>query len=162
MNLIVSADREWGIGKNGGMLFHMPGDLKYFKRMTTGKVVVMGRKTLESLPGGKPLPNRENIVLTQSQDFAVDGARVCHSEEELLLLLEGCDPDDIFIIGGAEVYRRMMSRCRRAYITKVDSVGGAERFLPDFDSAPGWRLASESEPVAENGVTYRFCLYEQD
>ena len=79
MNLIAAADENWGIGKNGGLLAHISGDMKYFRETTKGKVVVMGRKTLESFPGGKPLKNRVNIVLTQNQDFAPEGVTVCHS-----------------------------------------------------------------------------------
>ena len=104
MNLIAAADENWGIGKNGGLLAHISGDMKYFRETTKGKVVVMGRKTLESFPGGKPLKNRVNIVLTQNQDFAPEGVTVCHSIEETLETLKQYPKEDVFIIGGGMIY----------------------------------------------------------
>ena len=111
MNLIAAADENWGIGKNGGLLAHISGDMKYFRETTKGKVVVMGRKTLESFPGGKPLKNRVNIVLTQNQDFAPEGVTVCHSIEETLKTLKQYPKEDVFIIGGGmiDVYKRQVT-----------------------------------------------------
>ena len=119
MNLIAAADENWGIGKNGGLLAHISGDMKYFRETTKGKVVVMGRKTLESFPGGKPLKNRVNIVLTQNQDFAPEGVTVCHSIEETLETLKQYPKEDVFIIGGGMIYKAFLPWCEKAYITHV-------------------------------------------
>ena len=110
MNLIVAVDNKWGIGKNGGLLTHLPTDLKYFKEHTQGKVVVMGRKTLESLPGKKGLPNRVNYVLTTNPDYEAEGCIIVNSEDELFGALEQYDPDDVLLIGGAALYNAYYDR----------------------------------------------------
>lgn len=161
MNLIFSADRAWGIGKSGALLFRVPGDMKYFRRMTTGRVVVMGRKTLETLPGGAPLPERDNVILTRDHAFTCKGAAVCRSLEELFAHLARYADDDIMVIGGEQIYRQLMPYAGRAFVTRWQETAEADSFVPDFDAAPGWRLAAQSEPQEEKGVRYRFCTYEQ-
>lgn len=159
MNLIVAVDKNWGIGKEGKLLCSIPGDLKNFKEKTSGKVVVMGRSTLESLPGGKPLKNRTNIILTHRTDFSANGAEICHSIEELLEKVNAYPSDDVFIIGGESLYNGLMEFCDKLYVTKIDMAFDADRFIKNADELPMFKLKSESEPVTENGITYRFTEY---
>lgn len=159
MNLIVAVDNKWGIGKDGGLLAHVPGDMKYFKEMTTGKVVVMGRKTLESMPGGKGLPNRINYVLTTKEDYEAEGCNIVHSEEELFDAVSKYEPDEVFLIGGAALYNAYYNLCDKLYITKMDADLGADTFIVNIDEDPDYKVTSESEVHSENGINYIFCVY---
>lgn len=161
MNMIFSADKNWGIGHRSGLLFKLSGDMAFFRKMTTGKVVVMGRTTFESLPGGKALPDRRNIVLTTNRDFVAESVEICHSLPELFTLLRKLG-DDVFVIGGEQVYLGLMPYCKTAYVTRFDSIAPADRFLPDFDALPGWRLADTSEIFREAGINYYHCTYIQE
>lgn len=161
MNLIVAADKNWGIGKNGGLLADLPTDMKYFREHTQGKAVVMGRKTLESLPGGKGLPNRVNYVLTTNPDFKAERCIAVHSEDELWDAISRYDPDNVFLIGGASLYNWFYSMCDRLYVTKIDADLGADTFIENFDEDSDFEIISESGPVTENGITYRFVIYER-
>lgn len=158
MNLIVAIDNNLGIGYKGQLLYHLTGDLKYFKNITTGKIVVMGKNTYLSLPK-RPLPNRTNIVLTKSgQQF--DGAITCTSKEELFKLLNNYNDDDVFIIGGASVYKELLPYCQKAYITKVHASINADTYFEDFDKFANWKLFSVSEMMQENGISYEFLIYK--
>lgn len=148
MKLIANADRNWGIGKNGNLLLHIPEDMQRFKAVTMGKTIVMGRKTLESLPGSKPLPGRKNIVLTRNKDFSAEGVTVCHNPEEL--------DDDVIVIGGGEIYSLLLDKCDVAYITRVDIDGRADTFMPPLGD--GWELI-ESEEKEYEGIKYSFETY---
>lgn len=159
MNLIVAADSKWGIGKEGGLLANLPTDMKYFRDMTSGKVLVMGRKTLESMPGRKGLPNRINYVLTSKQSYEAEGCIVVNSPEELWAELSKYESDDIFLIGGAAVYNAFYKLCDRLYITKIDADLGADTFIVNMAEDKDFKLESESAPVTENGLTYRFTTY---
>ncbi len=160
MDLIVAADKNCAVGANGKLLFSIPEDMKYFRRMTTGKVVVMGRKTLESFPGGKPLPNRTNIVLSSSRDLHPEGATVVRSLDELFREIAKYPPSEVMLIGGGSLYGALYPACRRAYVTWVDAEAeGADTFIPDFRTLEGWSLESESEPVETNGYVVRFAVY---
>ena len=161
MNLIVAADREWGIGRDNGLLASLPSDMKYFREHTAGKVVVMGRKTLESMPGSKPLPNRVNYVLTANPDYEADGCVIVHDEYELFDALSQYSPDSVYLIGGGSLYTRFYRYCNRLYVTKIDAELNADTFIPDFDKDPDYEVISESEPVTENGITYRFVIYQK-
>ena len=161
MNLIVAADRNWGIGKNNGLLASLPTDMKYFREHTTGKVVVMGRKTLESMPGGKRLPKRVNYVLTANEDYVAEGCHIVHSEYDLFDSLSRYRPDDVFLIGGAHLYNKFYRMCDRLYVTKMDADLDADTFIVNFDSDPDYEVVSESEPVTENGITFRFVIYKR-
>lgn len=160
MKAIVVVDRNWAIGKDGRLLVHLPGDLKYFKERTKGKVVVMGRTTLESLPGGKPLPERTNIVLSRNQDYEAE-CPACHSAEELLQDLKRYDTDDIYIIGGAEVYRQFLPYCDSVYVTKIDEEFPADQYFENLDALPEWEQVWEDEPREEKGVRYVFTEYRK-
>ncbi|MBQ3292434.1 MAG: dihydrofolate reductase [Mogibacterium sp.] len=161
MNMIVAVDRNWGIGRDNGLLASIPTDMKFFREKTTGKVVVMGRKTLESMPGAKGLPNRVNYVLTANPDYQAEGCKIVHDEYELFDALAQYDPDDVFLIGGASLYNRFYKYCNKLYITKMDADLNADAFIKDIDKDDDFEVISESEPVTENGITFRFVLYRK-
>ena len=120
MNLIAAADENWGIGKNGGLLAHISGDMKYFRETTKGKIVVMGRKTLEGLPGGQPLGNRINVVLSENPAYKIKGAVVCHNIDEALEYLKQFSSEDIYVIGGESIFRQFLPYCNTVYLTHID------------------------------------------
>lgn len=161
MHLIVAADKKWGIGRDGGLLASLPTDMKYFKDHTMGKVVVMGRKTLESMPGGRGLPGRTNYVLTSNKDFEAERCITVNTETDMWRVLSQYDPDDVFLIGGATLYDRFYRRCDRLYVTKIDADLDADTFITNFDDDPYFEIISESDPVTENGISYRFVIYER-
>ena len=159
MNMIVCVSRNWGIGKDNQLLFHIPDDLKQFRALTTGKVVVMGHNTLKSLPGGKPLPNRTNIVLSRDPHLVVEGATVCHSVQDVLIEVSVLPASDVFIIGGADVYKQFLPYCRRALITRVDAAPEADVFFPDLLEHPQWKIRQESDFMEYNGLSYQYVEY---
>lgn len=161
MNLIAAADESWGIGKDGGLLVHLPGDLRYFKEKTKGKVVVMGRTTLESLPGAKPLPNRTNIVLTRDESFEREGCIVVHSMEQLLDECANYDPEDVMIIGGEQIYIQLIRQCERLFITKIFGDFNADKHLMNVDKMRSFELVWESDVMNENGISYQFLEYRR-
>ena len=160
MNLIVAADRNWAIGKDGDLLVHIPEDMKRFRRMTLGKVIVMGRKTLESFPGGNPLPGRVNVVLTRQEDYDGRGALVVRSREEMWEALAAYDPDQVFVVGGGNIYSMLLPYCGFAYVTRLDCAFEADTYMPDLDSHPDWSLKEAGEEYEYSGLSYRFALYE--
>ncbi len=152
MQAIVAVDENLAIGRAGGMLFRLPEDLKYFARMTRGKALVMGRSTLESFPGGKPLPGRPHIVLSRSQSFEAPGALVARSMRELDEALSAYLPDDVFLVGGGQLYGLLIDCCTAAYVTCVRArAEGADSWFPALDGRPGWQLAEESDEMQDNG-----------
>lgn len=160
MNAIVVADRSWAIGRDGGLLFSLPTDMKRFRSLTMGGAVILGRKTLESFPGGRPLPKRKNIVITRRKDLQVEGAVVVSSLAQALDAAGDTPPDQIWVIGGGSVYTALLERCKRVYLTKVDAQAeDPDTFFPNLDKLPGWEVEHESEPVEENGLTFRFVEY---
>ena len=161
MNLIVAADKRWGIGRDGGLLASIPTDMKYFREHTTGKVVVMGRKTLESMPGRRGLPKRTNYVLTTNPDYEAERCIIVNSEDELWEELSQYDPDDVYLIGGAALYNKFYKMCDKLYVTKIEADLDADTFITCFDDDPDYEVVSESEPVTENGITFRFVVYKR-
>ena len=160
MNLIVNVSENWAIGKGNSLLFHLSQDMKFFKSHTSGKTVVMGRKTLESLPGGKPLPNRKNIVLTRNSDYNPDGVTVYNSIEAFLA--DNADDDNIYVIGGESLYRDLLPYCERAFVTKVDAtVNDADAFMVNLDAHADWEIEETSEDLEEKGYTFRFVTYKK-
>lgn len=137
----------------------IPDDMKFFRETTTGKVVVMGRKTLESFPNGKPLKNRVNIVLTRDPKYSVDGAVVVHSKEELDKELNKYDSDDIYVIGGESIYRLLLDDCDRAFVTYVDYAYDADTYFPNLDEKSEWNLAEESEEQTYYDIEFYFRTY---
>lgn len=160
MNLIVAVDRNYGIGNNNDLLFNIKQDMQYFKEKTTGKIVVMGDRTLLSFPNAKPLKNRTNIVLSSDKNFNVEGAIVVRSLDELFAELCKYDSNDIYIIGGAFVYNAMLPYCNTAYITKINSEKKADRSIIKIEELPNWYLKNQSETFTENGIDFSFCTYE--
>ena len=159
MNLIVAVDRNWAIGKDNKLLVSIPDDMKFFRETTTGKVVVMGRKTLESFPGGKPLKNRVNIVLTHDPKYTVKDAIVVHSKEELDAQLKNYPSDDVYVIGGESIYRMLLDDCNRAFVTYVDYSYDADTFFPNLDENSAWKLADESEEQTYYDIEFYFRTY---
>lgn len=161
MNLIVNVDKNWAIGLGSKLLVRIPQDMKYFRSMTTGHVVVMGRKTLESFPESKPLPNRANIVLTRDRGYQAPGAVVVHSMEELKEELEKYPGEEIFVIGGGQIYRELLPLCDKAYVTKVDRAFDADVYFPDLDQDPQWKMTKVSEEQTYFDLEYVFAVYER-
>ena len=159
MKLILAADEKWGIGRDGGLLCHLPGDLKFFKEKTTGKTVIMGRVTLESLPGKKGLPGRRNLVLTRDETYQAERAEVVSSEEELWSALTGTPTDDVFVIGGAKVYQEFLPYCDTCYITKIYADLNADRFFTNLDEDDQFTCEALSDVQEENGIRYQFYQY---
>ena len=155
---IAAVSENWGIGKDGDLLFSLPADMKFFRQTTAGGVVIMGRKTLESFPGGKPLPKRVNIVISRSPDYAPEGAIVVHSPEEAVMEAEK-HAGEKFVIGGGEIYAKMLDKCSECLITKVQAAPEADTFFPDLDSHPDWKLAEEGEEFEENNLKFKFTKY---
>ena len=162
MRLIVAVDEKWGIGKDGGLLCHLPGDLKYFKEKTMEKTLVMGRVTLESLPGGKGLPGRRNIVLTRDDNYFAENAETVSSEDELWSALTGVNPEDVMVIGGGKIYEMLLPFCDKCYVTKISGDFNADTFFPDLDEDPNFHGLPVSDEMEENGVKYRFYEYDRD
>ena len=154
---IVHVDKEWGIGKGNDMMFSLPKDMKFFRETTMGHTVVMGGKTLRSFPNGKPLKNRVNIVLSRGQ--VCDECIFVRSYEGLKAEMKARENEDVFVIGGGEIYRELLPYCHGVYVTKVDAVGGAEVFFPNLDENPDFVCEEEGEPIEDNGYTIRFVRY---
>lgn len=161
MNLIVAVDKNWAIGCGNQLLVSIPADMKFFRETTTGKVVAMGRKTLESFPGGQPLKNRTNIVLTSDKSYRVSDSIIVHTAEDMLAELKKYNSADIFVIGGESVYRQLLPYCDTAYVTKIDHAYAADTYFPDLDADANWRLAGISEEQTYFDLEYVFARYEQ-
>ena len=161
MKAIVAADNKWGIGYQNKLLVSIPSDMKFFRQTTTGKVVVMGRKTLESFPNGLPLKNRVNIVLTKNRNYDVKDAVIVHSEKELLEELKKYNSDDIFVIGGESIYRMMLPYLDLIYVTKIDRTFQADTFVPDLDAMEEWEMTEEGEEQTCFDLEFAFTKYER-
>ena len=160
MNAIVIVDQNWAIGHENDLLFSLPGDMKHFRTLTTGGTVIMGRKTLDCFPGGKPLPNRRNIVITRNEEFQREGCEVVTSPEAALELAAGTPDEQLWIIGGGSVYTIFLSRCKRVFLTKVDAAAPeTDTYFPNLDKLPTWEVETTSESYEENGLTYQFVNY---
>ena len=159
MNIIVAADQNWAIGKDNKLLISIPADMKFFRTTTTGKVVVMGRKTLESFPGGQPLKKRTNIVLTRDKNYKVKDAIVVHSIEEVLEELKKYDSEDVYVIGGDSIYSQVLPYCDTAHVTKIDFAYEADSWFPNLDEDPEWKIAEESEEQTYFDLEYTFVKY---
>ena len=161
MNLIVAVDNNWAIGNKGELLIRIPNDHKNFREETTGKVVVLGRKTLDTFPQGMPLKNRTNIILSANQDYKVKDAIVVHSIDELNEELKKYKSEDIYIIGGESIYRQMLPFCNTAHITKIEHSYSAGTYFPNLDQMPEWKVTASSEEQTYFDITYEFIKYEK-
>ena len=157
MQAIVAVSENWGIGKDNQLLFRISADLKRFKALTAGQTVVMGRKTLQSLPGCKGLPNRRNIVLTGNADFTAENAETVNTLAQLIFTAGA----DAIVIGGETVYRQLLPMCDRVHVTKVFAAPEADAFFPDLDEDPAWTLSEVLQKGEENGTPYEMCLYRR-
>lgn len=164
MKFIVAVDENWGIGKGGGMLDHLPKDLAFFKEKTSGHVVVMGRKTLESFPGGRPLPNRLNIVLSTQREYtAPEGVMLVHSLAELVETLHDLGRDDVFLVGGGSLYADLLPACEGGYVTHIGhAYDGVEVYFPNLAEKPDWQLAETIETLCDGGKCLTFCYYRNE
>lgn len=160
MNAIVAVDLNWGIGFKGKLLQNIPEDMDFFKKATIGKVIIMGRETFESLPGGKPLKDRVNIVLSRKGDFSNKQVILCRSIDDLFCELEKYDTKDVFVIGGESVYRELLPFCKEVYLTKIFKNHEADRFFINIDNDDSWRVISASDLKIYNGIEYSFFKYE--
>ena len=161
MNLIVNVDSNWAIGYRGKLLVSIPEDMKFFRSETTGKVVVLGRNTLDTFPGGQPLKNRTNIILTRNPNYQVKGAIICHSVEEVLEELKKYNSEDVYIIGGDSIYKEFLPYCDVAHVTRTDHVYDADAWFPNLEEDPAWVLTGESEEKTYFDLEFRFCRYER-
>ena len=177
MELIVNVTENWGIGLENRLLVSISADLRRFRQLTEGKTVILGRRTLETFPGGRPLKNRRNILLTANPDFRAEGAEIVHSEQEanpdfraegaeivhseqeLFAVLRTLPREELCVIGGASVYRLLLDYCDAARVTKTGLVCKADAFFPDLDAAENWRIAAQSELQEENGLRFRYVDY---
>ena len=161
LSAIVCMDNFGGIGKDGDLLYKIPEDMKRFKEITMGNSVIMGRKTLESFPGGRPLKNRVNIVITKKEDYEVDGAVVVHSVEEAVKEASKYDENDVFVIGGGSIYKAMLPYCNTAYVTYINQAYSADTFIPNLDKEVDWVLADESDENTYFDIEYFFRTYKR-
>ncbi len=161
MNLIVAVDQNWGIGYQNRLLVSIPEDMKFFRRETNGKVVVMGRKTLESFPNGLPLKNRTNLVLTKNTGYQAKGAVVLHSVEAVLEELKKYPSEDVYVIGGDSIYQQFLPCCDVAHVTKIAHSYEADAYFPNIDRMPEWKLTGESAEQTYFDLPYYFVKYER-
>ena len=161
MNVIVAVDQNWAIGKNNDLLVSIPADMKMFREETSGKVVVLGRKTLESFPNGLPLKNRTNIILTKNKDFKVKDAIVVNSIEELLEEIKKYPAEDVYCIGGDSIYHQLLPYCDVAHVTKIEFAYEADRYFPNLDEMPEWEITARSEEHTYFDLEYAFVKYER-
>ena len=157
MNLIVAVDENWAIGKGGDQLVYIHADLKRFKALTTDHPVILGRKTLATFPGGRPLKNRRNLILSATPGYTMEGAEVFPDVQSLLANA----PEDAFVIGGESVYRTLLDNCDTAYVTKILASFPADRWFPDLDAHPDWSVAEESEILEEDGIRFQYVTYRK-
>ena len=141
MNLIVAVDQNWAIGKDGDQLVYLKEDLKRFRTLTSGHTVILGRKTLATFPGGRPLKNRRNLILSRNPQFQAEG--------------------DAFVIGGASVYEQLLPYCDTAYVTKIHAGFPADTYFPNLDQSGEWEVSEESESLEQDGISYHYVTYSR-
>ena len=161
MNILTAVDRNWAIGNKNDLLIRIPNDHKHFREETLGKVVVLGRKTLETFPQGMPLSGRTNIILSRNPSFRVKGAQVVHSLEELKAALAPFPSHDIYCIGGGSIYRQLLSWCDTAHITMIDQRYEADAYFPNLDTDPEWKITADSDEQTYFDIAYTFLKYER-
>ena len=161
MNLIVAVDKNWAIGKDNKLLVSIPQDMKFFRETTIGKVVVMGRKTLESFPGGQPLKQRTNIVLTRDKKFTAKDAIIVHDVDELLEELKKYNSEDIYVIGGESIYRQLLPYCDLAHVTKINHAYEADTYFPNLDEKDEWVVTGVSDEQTYFNLEFEFVRYER-
>lgn len=161
MNIIVAADMNWAIGYKNKLLVRIPADHRFFKKTTLHKAVIMGRKTLESLPGGLPLKDRLNVIITSNPDFEVKDAVVVNSIEKALEAVKDYDSNDVYVIGGESIYRQMLPYCDTVYVTKIDYAYNADVYFPNLDEMEDWHVTEVSDEQTYHDLIYFFYKYER-
>lgn len=161
MNMIAAVDKNWAIGYQGRLLVRIPLDQQFFREMTTGKVVVMGRKTLATFPNGLPLANRTNVILSANKAFNVKGAVCVGSVEEALTYLKQYRSEDIYVIGGESIYRQFLPYCDTVHLTRIDYEYDADAYFPKLDELPEWQMTADSDEQTYFDVEYYFQKYER-
>ena len=161
MKAIVAVDKNWGIGKDGQLLKRLPGDMKYFKEKTLGQTVIMGRKTLESLPGGKPLPDRETVILTNDRSYRIPGVATFNCLSDLCVGMQFCETDEAYVCGGASIYEQFMPYCSSFLVTKIFDEYPADRYFHNLDEDENYELVWESPVYEEDGTKYQFTEYRR-
>lgn len=162
MNAVVAVDKNWAIGNKGKLLVSIPNDMKRFRQITTGKIVVLGRKTLDTFPQKQPLKNRTNIILTRDMDYKVSDAIIVHSIDELLEELKKYPTEDVYIIGGDSVYAQMLPYCDTVYATNIEHSYEADTYFPNLDKLDEWSVAEESEEQTYFDLEYVFRTYKKN
>ena len=157
MKVIVAVDQNWAIGKDGDQLCYLKEDLKRFRELTQGHAVILGRKTLATFPGGRPLKGRDNLILSRNPDFAAEGGTVFHDLSTLLAVA----PADSFVIGGESVYKALLPYCDTVYVTKIAHAFPADTFFPNLDADPAWEVTQEDPPLEQDGLRYRYVTYRR-
>lgn len=161
MNLVVAVDNNWAIGYKNELLISIPNDHKQFRQMTTGKVVILGRKTLDTFPQGLPLKNRTNIILSRDPKYSVKDATVVRSVEELLEEVKKYNDEDVYVIGGESIYRQLLPYCNVAHVTKIDHEYMADTYFPNLDKDGEWEITADSDEQTYFDIAYRFLKYER-
>lgn len=161
MNIIVTVDENWAIGKKDKAFVQIPGNQRFLQRQTAGKTVIMGRKTLQAMPQGVPMYGCENIVLSQNPSYSVKGTKVLHSKEELLARLESVPTEDIYVVGGESIYKMLFDKCDTVYVTMVEKAYDADRYFENLDKHPNWIMTEESDEQTYFDITYYFRKYER-
>lgn len=159
MNMIVAVDNNWAIGCGNQLLISIPEDMRFFRDETTNKVIIMGKNTLKTFPGGKPLKDRVNIVITSNEEYKVDGAIVVHSIEEALEATKDYKSEDVYVVGGGSIYKQMLEFCDVAHVTKIDYSYHADTYFPNLDENSDWVLAAESDERTYYDIEYAFFKY---
>lgn len=159
MKAIVAVDLNWGIGYKGNLLQWIPEDMKFFKQMTLGKVVVMGRETFESLPGKEPLTDRVNIVLSKNKNLKNEKVTICYSLDELFNELKLYNPEDIFVIGGESIYSQLLPYCSEAFVTRIENTYLADKYFNNLDKEETWKLVSASDLKSYKNIQFSFLKY---
>lgn len=158
---ILNCDINYGIGKKNGLLFDLPLDMKFFRETTKGHTVCMGENTLLSFPGSKPLKNRTNIVLVQDITHDYEGTICVHSFEDFLKCIDSYSKkDDVFVIGGASIYRQTLPYVDMVYLTKINKDGGAEVFFDRIDENSNFVCVDEGTPIMDGDIEIRFTKYK--
>ena len=160
MKLIAAVNNNWGIGKENDLLYHIPTDMKFFRNKTKENVIIIGRKTLESFPNSKPLPNRVNIVLTRDENYNANDVILCNNQESVLEEIKKYPDKEIYICGGEQIYKLFLPYCLEALITKVYDNAPSQKFMTNLDDDDNWVVKEKSEIMEENGLSFQFFVYE--
>ncbi|HKM35072.1 MAG TPA: dihydrofolate reductase [Lachnospiraceae bacterium] len=159
MNIVVTVDENWAIGNKGSRLLQIPADQRNFQKLTTGKTVVLGRKTQQDLPQGIPFYYCQNIILSKNPSYHIKGGEVVHSLDELRELLKDAPETDIYVCGGNSLYEQLFPYCDTAYVTMIEKSYEANEHIPNLDRDSQWQLTEESEEQTYFDMTYYFRKY---